>query len=123
MYIDYLRKDLKLRQDSRQNRGLIKSIQSYLIGKDKKYNFSLYLMIFLECFTTKLVLRHLLSFKPEKIKDIGILNDKKIGQFKGILGMMENNPKIVLNKIDEKDKNYELDYLIKLFSYIHHPLI
>ena len=52
------------------------------------------------------------------MKDIGILNDKKIGQFKGILGMMENNPKIVLNKIDEKEKNFELDFLIKLFSII-----
>ena len=118
IYIDYLRKDLKLLQESDQNQGLIKSIQSFLIGKDKKYNFSLYLMIFLECFSSKLVLRHLISFKPEKIKDIGILSEKKRKQSIGILGRMEKNPKLILNKIENKEKEYGLDYFIKLFSII-----
>ena len=51
-----------------------------------------YLLIFLECFLTKLCYRHILFFKPEKICGIGQVSEQKLKQIKNILKMITKKP-------------------------------
>ena len=52
IYVKYLRKDLNLKQNSNQNKGLIMSSLKFF---KLKYNFRFYLMVFLECFSSNCV--------------------------------------------------------------------
>jgi len=116
IYVDFLRNGyMKLKQKSRQNYGLILSIQNILIGKDKKFNFTFYLIILLECFATQLIIRHLQCFKPSKIESPGIISEEKLKQIKNILNAFVKNPNKVLFQVEEKSR---LKYGIKLFAII-----
>ena len=116
IYIDYLRKKLKALQSSKENEDFIFSTQKLLIGKEKKYLFSFYIKIFLECFSTKYIQRFLLIFKPEKIENVGNLPEDKIKLIANILKIFEKNPNKVLDNInDQKKKN---DYGKNLFAVI-----
>ena len=116
IYVDFLRNGyIKLKQQSRQNYGLILSVQSLLVGKDKKFNFTFYLIILLECFATPLVQRHLQCFKPSKIETLGIISEEKLKQIKNILNVFERKPNKVLLLVEENSK---LKYGIKLFAVI-----
>ena len=116
IYVDFLRNGyIKLKQQSRQNYGLILSVQSLLVGKDKKFNFTFYLIILLECFATPLVQRHLQCFKPSKIETLGTISEEKLKQIKNILNVFERKPNKVLLQVEENSK---LKYGIKLFAVI-----
>ena len=113
IYIEYIRKKLKLKQNADENIDLIYSTQELLIGSpDKKYSFSFFLLILLECFTTKCVQSLLSCFKPEKIEEIGKIPDKQLKRIKNVLNTFEKNPEKVLDNVKEKQKD---DYGMKLF--------
>ena len=76
IYLDYLRK-LKIKQKDQENLDFILSTQCLLVGKGKTFLFSFYIIIFLECFATDLLTRHLAVFKTDKIEGIGEIPKKK----------------------------------------------
>ena len=90
IYVDYLRNGyIKIKLNYRQNLGLILSVQQLLLGKDKKFKFTFFLIILLEYFPTPLVQRHLQCFKPSKIEAIGTISETKLMQTKNILKAFE----------------------------------
>ena len=93
IYIEYLRKVMKIFQKSRENEDFIISTQILL--KNEKYDILFYLIIFLECFLSKLCYRHILLFKPEKICGIGQVSDQRLKQIKNILNMIAKKPEII----------------------------
>ena len=110
---------MKLKQKSRQNYGLMLSVQNLILGKDKKFNFTFYLIILLECFTTPLVIRHLQCFKPSKIESLGIIQKEKLKQIKNILNAFEKNPNKNLVQVEENSKiNMELNCLLLFYILI-----
>lgn len=104
IYVEYLRKKINILQSSKVNADFIFSTQKLLIGPTIKYQFSFYLMIFLECFATKYIQRFLILFKPSKIEEIGILPSKKQKTIASILNMFLKNPNRVLNNINDQKK-------------------
>ena len=86
IYINILRNKYKKKQKSIENEDLILASQSLLKG-DKKFDLLLYLLIFSECFTTKLVKTHFIIFKPNKIKGIGEFSPKKVNLLSNMLNL------------------------------------
>ena len=124
-YVDYLRKQLKLKQQDEESLDLILSTQSLLMGKEKKYKFSFYLMILLECFATSYVQRHLAAFKPEKIEEIGEISESKLKACLSIIKVFENKPDKVLKifkDANSKEKNGIKLYTIIIYFYYHFAL-
>ena len=116
IYVDFLRNGyMKLKQNSRQNYGLIFSVQNMLLGKGKKFKYTFYLIILLECFTTPLFIRHLSVFKPSKIESPGTISKEKIEKVKNVLNEFEKNPSKVLEQVDKDSK---IKYGTKLFAII-----
>ena len=113
IYVDYIRKKLNLKQTANESIDLIYSTQDLLIGGNKKYSFSFFLLIFLECFNTKCVQRLLYCFKPDKIEEIGIIPEKHLKKMKNILNTFEKFPEKVLNNVNENQKD---DYGMRLFT-------
>ena len=114
-YVDYLRKTKKL-QASKENEELILSTQRLLLGNDKKYDFLFYIVMFRECFTTKYIGRHLILFKPERIKGLGNLPEKKLTQISNVINNIVKKPeKIRIEKESEKAKILEVFYSIALY--------
>ena len=113
IYVEFLRKKLKKLQTTKENEEFIISTQLLL---EKDYDFLFYLLIFLECFTTKLAYQHLLSFKPEKIKGLGQVSAVKLKQISNILNMLYKKPeKIKVEKEELRDEINESFYLIMLY--------
>jgi len=116
IYVDFLRNGyMKLKQKARQNYGLILSVQQLLIGKGKKFKFTFYLIILLECFAIPLVQRHLQCFKPSKIESPGTISKEKLRPITNILNVFEKYPNKVL---DQVDKDSKIKYGTKLFAII-----
>ena len=114
LYVDLLRKKLKKLQDSKENEEFILSTQ--LLLENQKYDFLFYLLIFLECYRTKLGYKHLLSFKPEQIRGLGQVSDIKIKQISNILNMLYKKPeKIRIEKDKSIDDIKESFYFILLY--------
>ena len=105
IYLTFLRKTLKAVQNSFENEDFIFSTQKLLLGAEIKYEFSFYLMIFLECFTTKYVQRLLIIFRKDKIGSVGEIPPKKLGPMANVLKGFEKNPGRILDKIDEKSRD------------------
>ena len=119
IYVDLLRKKYRIMQESRENEEFILSTQQLIIGSDKQYNFLFYLLIFLECFSTKFIYRHLIIFRPEKIKGLGKVPEKKLKQIDNILTLVSKNPsKIHVQNENSRQNISELFYSMVLYFYI-----
>ena len=115
IYVNYLRKQ-KIKQKNQENLDLIWSTQILLFGKGKAFEFSFYIMILMECFTTHLVGDHLDIFNSEQIKGIGEINSTRIKQIISIIYIFERKPQKILYNI--KDDINKEKYGIKLFTII-----
>ena len=116
IYVDILRNKLKKKQGSKESDEFIMSTQLLFAGVEKKFDFLFYLLIFLECFTTKIVHRHLMSFKPEKIQALGVTTDIKMKQLKNILNLIVKKPeKIRVENENSRNSATELFYFVALF--------
>ena len=92
-----------------------------MIG-DKKFDFIFYLLILLECFSTSLIKIHLFLFRPNKIKGIGDISDKKkLKLITNILNSIAKNPeeKIRVDKEEDRQKATEIFYSIYLYFNLH----
>ena len=119
IYVSFLRKTLKKLQNTPENEYFIFSTQQQnLIGK--QYEFSFYLMVFLECFSIKYVKRLLIMFRKEKIRKIGELPEKKLKQMSNILTLFENNPSQVLDKIEENKRDEYGKYLVGIILFFNY---
>jgi len=115
-YIHLLRKILKLNQRTNENEDLILSTHKMLNKLDKKYPFSFYLIIFLECFSCAVTYNHLMEFNYNKIDNPESLSPIKIKQIKNILNVLKKEPQKVLDFIKEEENKKKCR--IKLFSII-----
>ena len=125
IYLDYLRNKLKVKQKDQENLDFILSTQCLLVGKGKTFLFSFYILIFLECFATDLLTRHLAVFKTDKIEGIGEIPKKKTVLADNIMKKkLEEKPEQVLDKYnDPKQKDdigIKLYTLILYYNYIFH---
>ena len=119
IYVSFLRKTLKKVQNTLENEYFIFSTQQQnLIGK--QYEFSFYLMIFLECFSTKYVKRLLIMFRKDKIGKIGELPEKKLKPISNTLKRFENNPSQVLDKIEENKRDEYGKYLVGIILFFNY---
>ena len=97
-YIELIRNELNLAQDSNENLSLILSTQKLLMKEGAKYELSFYIMIFLECYACPAIKNHLMIFNPDKFEEAENEDPEKI--------KLSNN----LNQII-KDKNKSLKYI------------
>ena len=120
IYLDILRTKFHKKQNTPENEDFILSTQSLLTGPDKKYNFLFFLSIFLECFSTKFINRHLLLFKPEKIIGLGEVANNKMTPMKNILNALSKKPERIHIE-NEKDKKKTIDtfYSVALYFNLH----
>ena len=116
IYVDILRNKLKKKQGSKESDEFIMSTQLLFAGKEKKFDFLFYLLIFLECFTTKIVHRHLMSFKPEKVQSLGYANEIRMKQLKNIINIIVKKPeKIRVDNENSRKSATELFYFVALY--------
>ena len=115
LYINYL-KSIKAKQGSKEYEEFILSSQRLLAGINQKFDFLFYLLIFLECFATKLVHRLLFAFKPKKIKGLGKVPDFRLNQMSKILNVIAKKPeKIRVEQEKSRKQITELFYLVFLY--------
>ena len=120
IYIDNLRHKFLKEQNTPENEDLILSTQSLLTGKDKKYNFLYYISILLESYKTKFIYRHLLVFKPEKITELGEVDDIKLKEIKNELNSLIKEPgNIHIENEKDRQKTIEIFYSVVLYFNIH----
>ena len=116
IYVDILRHKYKKKQSTPENEDFIISIQSLLTRSDENYSFMLYISVFLECFASKYVNSHFLIFKPEKIKELGEIDDKKIKIIKNILNLLIKKPeKLNIENENERQKIIESFYFVAFY--------
>ena len=116
IYVDILRKIYNKIQNTKENEDFIESAQLLLEKKDEKYDFLFYLLIFLECFSIKLVQKQFLLFDPKRIKGIGKFPEIKFKPLANILNRMASNPQqIHVESEDKRQESTELFYSIVLF--------
>ena len=120
-YIHLLRKILNLNQRTNENEDLILSTHKMLDKYGKKYPFSFYLIIFLECFSCAVTYNHLMEFKYNKIDKPENLNPIKVKQINNILKLLGNHPEKVLDYIKEEENKKKCR--IKLYSIILYLII
>ena len=120
MYVDILRNKYKKNQKTPENEDFIISAQSLLTQPNKKYTFYFYISILLECFSTKCIKRHLIIFKPEKILELGEIDNKKIIQIKNILNVLIKRPeKIHIENDEERKKTIQSFVLVAIYFNLH----
>ena len=118
--IDILRNKYKKNQKTPENEDFIISTQSLLTQPNKKYTFYFYISILLECFSTKCIKRHLIIFKPEKILELGEIDNKKIIQIKNILNVLIKRPeKIHIENDEERKKTIQSFVLVAIYFNLH----
>ena len=93
-------------KDPQEIESLINSTHKLLDKEGKKYSFYFYLLIFMECYKTKLIKQHLLKFNPEKLKGLGTFPEAKMEQFKNILNALAEG-KEILNLTEEGEEKKE----------------
>ena len=120
-YIEFIRRKLNIKQDTFENISFILSIQKLLEGGEE-YEFSFYLLIFLECFGCQAIRNHLMIFNPDKIKGSGELNPEKIYLLNNLLQIIKiKSLKYVENLEDEKEKEtckINFDTIFVYFNYL-----
>ena len=114
LYTDFLRKKLKKLQTSKENEEFITSTQLFL--EENKFNLLFYLLIFLECFSTKLLDKLLEVFKPEKLIGNGEVSESKLSKIKNILNSFSKSPeKIKLENEEKRKERTETFYFIYFY--------
>ena len=103
-------------KDSSEFKDLIMSTIYHLKNNEKgKIEFSFYISLLIESFNSKNFINVLEIFSVEKINDEGEISSKDEKEFKKMMNIFENNPKI--EGIEDEKKNEEL--LINLFTIIY----
>ena len=117
-----IRKTLKKSQKTVENEDFIFSTQKLLIVPGGKYDFSFYLLIFLECYSTKYVQRLLTIFTKDKIGEVGTCleeNERKVklNALTKLLQKYEDKPEELLEKIEEKKREEYGKYLVGIILF------
>ena len=115
IYVDYLRKQ-KIKQKDPEKIDLILSTYLLLLEEGKTYEFSFYLMILMECFTTHLVENYFAIFNSKQIKGVGEIKCTKLKYIISLINIFERKPEKILDNI--KDIKNKGKYGIKLYTII-----
>ena len=121
IYVLYLKNDIDKKNKNIEHKNLILSTESLIFEKDLKFNFSFYLIIFIECYQTEYIKNYLLEFKPEKGLKIEKIKEEKLKEIFNILEMLEEKPNLILDNIKDEEKlKYEiiLYTIILFFNYL-----
>ena len=120
IYVDILRNKFLKEKNTPENEDLILSTQNLFVGKDKKCKFLFYVSILLECYNTKYFNRHLLFFKPEKIAELGEVDDIKLENIKNELNKLAKEPEnIHIENERDKQKTIKSFYSVILYFNLH----
>ena len=115
LYIKYLRKN-KLTKDSKENNDLIYSSLKLLLNKKEKiYDFSFIILVFMESFKSPYFGDMLEIFKPKNIKGYGEISEEKAIKIIDNLGKVENKK---FSNIGEKNKEEKLLNFYTLLLYL-----
>ena len=110
-YLNYLKGDLNSTKESIND--LVLSIQRYIVEKEEKLDFAMYLTILAECHKPEAIQNQLDLFKVETIKGKGVLSVDKIKEINNLFNGYIKEP----NKVTDDD--FETgDYKVKLISVI-----
>ena len=114
IYKDYLEKDLKikLKTDKRRENLVLSTNRLF----QEKFTFNFYIIIFLECISPSIKIKHFLNFEPSKMKGT---DKKEIGKYlrmsQNLINInKKNQEKILKDCKDEKEKNQSG---LKLFAF------
>ena len=115
IYKEYLEKDLniKIKKDKRRE-DLVSSTHKLF---QEKFTFNFYILIFLECISPSIKIKHFLNFDPSKMRGTDKKEiEKLLRMTQNIIKINKNAPdKILQGCGDEKEKNQAG---IKLFAFI-----
>ena len=101
LYIKVLREKYKIERQSSANEEFINLTNSLLEDELKKFVFSFYLAVFLECYESGLVYKHLLLFQLRNMKSLGKISKKKLEVYKENINKIAEDPDIVLKNIEK----------------------
>ena len=120
LYLQLLRKKYNKVKNSKENDDLILSTQLLIIEPNNKINFLFYIIIFLECYDTKLAHRHLILFNPERFDSIGKISNEKLEQITKQLDFIFENQEIIkIENKDERIKSLQLFYSMLFYFNFH----
>ena len=120
LYLQLLRKKYNKVKNSKENDDLILSTQLLIIEPNNKINFLFYIIIFLECYDTKLAHRHLILFNPERFDGIGKISNEKLKQITKQLDFIFENQEIIqIENKDERIKSLQLFYSMLFYFNFH----
>ena len=112
IYLDYIQNKLNIKNlSSPEISDLVSSTLNFFNGNDKKYAFSFYLTVLLQCFESNYFKTHLNTFQLNKIQEVGIISEQKKKLLSEII-------KKFFLKFEEIIKEKEDEYGVKLISII-----
>ena len=120
IYSNILIDKYKKNQKTKENEDFISSSLLLLNEEDNKYDLLFYFSIFLNCFATDFVQKHLLSFDPKKIKGVREIPERKLKPIKNIINKFIKNPEqIHVKDEDLRLKTTEYFYALALYFNIN----
>jgi len=111
IYVKYLRSK-NLNQESEENINLILSTHKYILCQ--KYEFSFYLSVLLECFSSSVYQKHINEFDSDKLIGPGIIEKEKIEEIDNILQELIDKR----NKDNFEDENDRIKFKVNLYTII-----
>ena len=119
IYVEILKKTYKKDMNTKEKENLVLSTHEFFNEKGKKYNFFFYLLIFIECFKTKVIQQHLLQFTPEKIEGLGKFPEASLKKINNILQIIGKNPSKSLNLHNLKDEAELVESFYSILLYFN----
>ena len=113
-------KDLELElEKTRALNDLLLCTQTLFIGENIQFDFLFYISIFIACYKTKLIKRHLICFKIERITELRTINKEIINKAKDLFNSLAKNPEEIIKNIEENEKNKYLNLLYQIILYFN----
>ena len=120
LYLESIKVKYKdLEEQTKPLNDLLLSTQNLFLGEKAKFEFIFYIFVFIECYKTNLIKRHLICFKIERITGFGEKNKEIINRAKDLINSIAKNPEEIMKNIEEYEKNKYLNLLYQIIFYFN----
>ena len=122
LYLESIKTKLKDSEQSKAINDLLICTQTLFVGEKAKYDFLFYISMFIECWKTNLIKRHLFCFRVERITGLGLLNkenNERIYKAKEIINLLTKNPEEIIKNFEEKEKLRYISFLYHIIFYFN----
>ena len=102
IYINILKEQFKGDRNSKEFHDCIEYAMNIL--NKIKYEFTFYMPVFVQCFDSKIVGKFLEIFNTKNLTSLGELSNEEIKNLEEILNRIEQEPSLVLEKIEKEDR-------------------